>query len=102
MYRSFQNETNPLLKLWIRISDSESESVIPIPRIRQIRSLCSELDPVIPFEDSDPWIRFGVNDLSLRGLFWYPRWGGRRHFFRTLTTRKVTSPNPTGGTRIDP
>ncbi|GBM52132.1 hypothetical protein AVEN_189321-1 [Araneus ventricosus] len=27
---------------------------------------------------------------------------GRRHFFRTLTTGKVTSPNPTGGTRIDP
>ncbi|GBM26894.1 hypothetical protein AVEN_264750-1 [Araneus ventricosus] len=32
MYRSFQNETNPLLKLWIRISDSESESAIPNPR----------------------------------------------------------------------
>ncbi|GBN38588.1 hypothetical protein AVEN_110873-1 [Araneus ventricosus] len=31
MYRSFQNETNPLPKLWIRISDSESESVIPNP-----------------------------------------------------------------------
>ncbi|GBN80361.1 hypothetical protein AVEN_210971-1 [Araneus ventricosus] len=29
MYRSFQNETNPLPKLWIRINDSESESVIP-------------------------------------------------------------------------
>ncbi|GBO39474.1 hypothetical protein AVEN_219661-1, partial [Araneus ventricosus] len=28
-------------------------------------------------------------------------WVGRRHFFRTLTTGKVTSPNPTGGTRID-
>ncbi|GBN87224.1 hypothetical protein AVEN_253319-1, partial [Araneus ventricosus] len=26
------NETNPLRKLWIRISDSESESVIPNPR----------------------------------------------------------------------
>ncbi|GBN67483.1 hypothetical protein AVEN_87785-1 [Araneus ventricosus] len=32
MYRSFQNETNRLPKLWIRISDSESESVIPNPR----------------------------------------------------------------------
>ncbi|GBL85176.1 hypothetical protein AVEN_223377-1 [Araneus ventricosus] len=32
LYRSFQNETNPLPKLWIRISDSESESVIPNPR----------------------------------------------------------------------
>ncbi|GBM22706.1 hypothetical protein AVEN_81467-1 [Araneus ventricosus] len=32
MYRSFQNETNPLPKLWIRISDSESESVIPNSR----------------------------------------------------------------------
>ncbi|GBN15403.1 hypothetical protein AVEN_108704-1 [Araneus ventricosus] len=32
MYRSFQNETNPLPKLWIRISDFESESVIPNPR----------------------------------------------------------------------
>ncbi|GBN60028.1 hypothetical protein AVEN_29677-1 [Araneus ventricosus] len=30
-----------------------------------------------------------------------PGWVGRRHFFRTLTTGKVTSPNPTGGTRID-
>ncbi|GBM90800.1 hypothetical protein AVEN_237826-1 [Araneus ventricosus] len=29
MYRSFQNETNPLPKLWIRINDSEPESVIP-------------------------------------------------------------------------
>ncbi|GBM23318.1 hypothetical protein AVEN_107087-1, partial [Araneus ventricosus] len=26
------NETNPLPKLWIRIGDSESESVIPNPR----------------------------------------------------------------------
>ncbi|GBO03819.1 hypothetical protein AVEN_90451-1 [Araneus ventricosus] len=32
MYRSFQNETNPLPKLWIRIKDSESESVIPNKR----------------------------------------------------------------------
>ncbi|GBM70102.1 hypothetical protein AVEN_151566-1 [Araneus ventricosus] len=32
MYRSFQNETNPLPKLWIRASDYESESVIPNPR----------------------------------------------------------------------
>ncbi|GBL59561.1 hypothetical protein AVEN_49460-1 [Araneus ventricosus] len=32
LYRSFQNETNPLPKLWIRINDSESESVIPNPR----------------------------------------------------------------------
>ncbi|GBN97249.1 hypothetical protein AVEN_236687-1 [Araneus ventricosus] len=31
-----------------------------------------------------------------------PGWVERRHFFRTLTTGKVTSPNPTGGTRIDP
>ncbi|GBN02264.1 hypothetical protein AVEN_209042-1 [Araneus ventricosus] len=31
MYHSFQNETNPLPKLWILISDSESESVIPNP-----------------------------------------------------------------------
>ncbi|GBL75478.1 hypothetical protein AVEN_194653-1 [Araneus ventricosus] len=31
-----------------------------------------------------------------------PGWVGRRHFFRTLTTGKVTSPNPTGGSRIDP
>ncbi|GBM23996.1 hypothetical protein AVEN_274410-1 [Araneus ventricosus] len=30
-----------------------------------------------------------------------PGWIGRRHFFCTLTTGKVTSPNPTGGTRID-
>ncbi|GBL86159.1 hypothetical protein AVEN_89180-1 [Araneus ventricosus] len=33
---------------------------------------------------------------NLRGLFWYTRLGGGRHFFRTLTTGKVTSPNPTG------
>ncbi|GBN25830.1 hypothetical protein AVEN_172898-1 [Araneus ventricosus] len=26
----------------------------------------------------------------------------KRHFFHTSTTGKVTSPNPTGGTRIDP
>ncbi|GBN41409.1 hypothetical protein AVEN_151447-1 [Araneus ventricosus] len=32
MYRSFQNETNSLPKLWIRNNDSESESVIPNPR----------------------------------------------------------------------
>ncbi|GBN36955.1 hypothetical protein AVEN_127467-1 [Araneus ventricosus] len=94
MYRSYQNETNPLPKLWNRISDSESVSVIPNPRnqsesnsdsqirfrgfitnpipwIRQIRSLqrirsfWSELDPVVPFEDPDPRNRSGVNDSSL-------------------------------------
>ncbi|GBM97635.1 hypothetical protein AVEN_37175-1 [Araneus ventricosus] len=31
-----------------------------------------------------------------------PGWVGRCHFFRTLTTGKLTSPNPTRGTRIDP
>ncbi|GBN02078.1 hypothetical protein AVEN_243879-1 [Araneus ventricosus] len=31
-----------------------------------------------------------------------PSWVGRLHFFRTLTMGKVTSPNPTGDTRIDP
>ncbi|GBM84058.1 Tigger transposable element-derived protein 6 [Araneus ventricosus] len=31
-----------------------------------------------------------------------PGWVGRRHFFRKLTKGKVMSPNPTGGTRIDP
>ncbi|GBN37240.1 hypothetical protein AVEN_211500-1 [Araneus ventricosus] len=31
-----------------------------------------------------------------------PGWVKRSHFFRTLTTGKVTSSNPTGGTRIDP
>ncbi|GBO32562.1 hypothetical protein AVEN_107074-1 [Araneus ventricosus] len=85
MYRSFQNETNPLPKLWIGISDSESESVIPNPRnqsesnfdsrirfcgfianpIPRIRSFCSESDPFVPFEDPDPRIRSGVNDTSL-------------------------------------
>ncbi|GBL73506.1 hypothetical protein AVEN_159495-1 [Araneus ventricosus] len=77
MYRSFQNETNPLPKLWIRISDSESESVIPNPRIhhvitnpiRRIRSFWSESDPVVPFEDSDPRIRSGVSDSSL--VYWH-------------------------------
>ncbi|GBL83946.1 hypothetical protein AVEN_100834-1 [Araneus ventricosus] len=62
MYRSFQNETNPLPKLWIRICDSESESVIPNPRIR---SFWSESDPVVPFEDPDPRFRSGVNDSLL-------------------------------------
>ncbi|GBN34604.1 hypothetical protein AVEN_130431-1 [Araneus ventricosus] len=85
MYRSFQNETNPLPKLWIRISDSESESVIPNPRnqsesnsdsrirfpgfitdpIPRIRTFCSKSNPVVPFEDPDPRIRSGVNDSSL-------------------------------------
>ncbi|GBO03974.1 hypothetical protein AVEN_121681-1 [Araneus ventricosus] len=85
MYRSFQNETNSLPKLWIRISDSESESVIPNPRnqsesnsdsrirflgfimnrIPRIRSFWSESDPVVPFEDPDLQIRSGVNDSSL-------------------------------------
>ncbi|GBN82223.1 hypothetical protein AVEN_111552-1 [Araneus ventricosus] len=83
MYCSFQNETNPLPKLWIRISDSES--VIPNPRnqsesnsdsqirfrgfimnpIRRIRSFWSESDPVVAFEDPDPRIRSGVDDSSL-------------------------------------
>ncbi|GBM25427.1 hypothetical protein AVEN_245832-1 [Araneus ventricosus] len=82
MYRSFQNETNPLPKLWSRISDSESESVIPNPRnqsesnsdsriqfrgffmnlIRWIRNFWSESDPVVPFEDPDLRIRTGVNE----------------------------------------
>ncbi|GBM04639.1 hypothetical protein AVEN_75593-1 [Araneus ventricosus] len=39
--------------------------VNPIPRIRRIRSFCSESDPVVPFEDPDPRIRSGVNDSSL-------------------------------------
>ncbi|GBN42209.1 hypothetical protein AVEN_226628-1 [Araneus ventricosus] len=92
MYCSFQNETNPLPKLWIRISDSDSESIIPNPRnpiprihhesdfedssrirfrgfitnpIRRIRSFWSESDPVVPFEDPYPRIRSGVNDSSL-------------------------------------
>ncbi|GBO08058.1 hypothetical protein AVEN_46914-1 [Araneus ventricosus] len=34
----------------------------PIPRIR---SFWSESDPVVPFEDPDPRIRSGVNDISL-------------------------------------
>ncbi|GBM98753.1 hypothetical protein AVEN_74725-1 [Araneus ventricosus] len=93
MYRIFQNETNPLPKLWIRINDSESESVIPnqrnqsqsnsdsrirfrtfvtnlIPRnhhesIPRIRSFSSESDPLVPFEAPDPRNRSGVNDSSL-------------------------------------
>ncbi|GBM71313.1 hypothetical protein AVEN_156606-1 [Araneus ventricosus] len=31
-----------------------------------------------------------------------PGWGGRRHLSRCLIVEKVTSPNPTRGTRIDP
>ncbi|GBN08902.1 hypothetical protein AVEN_75462-1, partial [Araneus ventricosus] len=80
------NETNPLPKLWIRIGDSESESVIPNPRnqsesnsdsrirfrgfitnpIPRIRSFWSESDPVVPFEDPERRIRSGVNDSSLQ------------------------------------
>ncbi|GBN22676.1 hypothetical protein AVEN_187398-1 [Araneus ventricosus] len=45
MYRSFQNETNPLPKLWIRISNSELESVIPNPRNQSE----SNSDSRIPF-----------------------------------------------------
>ncbi|GBO13202.1 hypothetical protein AVEN_267084-1 [Araneus ventricosus] len=45
MYRSFQNETNLLPKLWIRISDSELESVIPNPRNQSE----SNSDSRIPF-----------------------------------------------------
>ncbi|GBN41206.1 hypothetical protein AVEN_65472-1 [Araneus ventricosus] len=55
-------ETNPLLRLWIRIGDSEWESVNPNP---QIRSFWSESDPVVPFEEPDPQIRFGVNVTSV-------------------------------------
>ncbi|GBN97045.1 hypothetical protein AVEN_149413-1 [Araneus ventricosus] len=93
MYRSFQNETNPLPKLWIRISDSESESVIPNPRnqskynsdsrirfrgfvtnliprnhhesIKQIRSFSSKSDLRVPFEALDLRNRSGVNDSLL-------------------------------------
>ncbi|GBM36192.1 hypothetical protein AVEN_97563-1 [Araneus ventricosus] len=45
---------------------------------------------------------YWVSSKTSTGLFWYPRLGWERHFLRTLTTGKVTSPNPTGGTRIDP
>ncbi|GBN37346.1 hypothetical protein AVEN_94901-1 [Araneus ventricosus] len=38
----------------------------------------------------------------VRGLFWYRRFVGRRHFSRSLTMEKVTSPNPSGCTRIGP
>ncbi|GBN63731.1 hypothetical protein AVEN_12984-1 [Araneus ventricosus] len=41
------------------------------------------------------------NHLYLRVYSGTPCWVGRRHFFRTFTTGKVTSTNPTGGTRID-
>ncbi|GBM41292.1 hypothetical protein AVEN_202884-1 [Araneus ventricosus] len=87
MYRSrtkqilFQNYVS-------RISDSESESIIPnprnqsesnsdsrirfrgfitnpIPRYRRIRSFWSKSDPVVPFEEPDPRNRSGVNDSSL-------------------------------------
>ncbi|GBM90252.1 hypothetical protein AVEN_154261-1 [Araneus ventricosus] len=77
--------TNPLLRLCIRISDSESESANPnrnqqirihgfthpIPRIRsfqRLRSFWSESDSFVPFEESDPRIRSGVNDTSLLGI----------------------------------
>ncbi|GBM67639.1 hypothetical protein AVEN_81141-1 [Araneus ventricosus] len=40
--------------------------------------------------------------LDFRVYSGTPGWVGRRYFFSTLTTGKVTSPNPTGGTRIDP
>ncbi|GBN08975.1 hypothetical protein AVEN_163246-1 [Araneus ventricosus] len=48
--------------------------------------------------------RYGGFESSeiLLGLFWYPRLDWRRHIYRCLRTEKVTSPNPTGGTRIDP
>ncbi|GBO41958.1 hypothetical protein AVEN_259490-1 [Araneus ventricosus] len=100
MYRSFQNKTNPLPKLWILISDSESESVIPnsrnqseynsdsrirfrgfitnpIPRIHQEsiprnRSFWSESDPVFPFEDPYSRNRSRENDSSLT-------WGRKSH-----------------------
>ncbi|GBM64497.1 hypothetical protein AVEN_123693-1 [Araneus ventricosus] len=43
--------------------------------------------------------------VTLEGLGVYsgtPGWVGRRHFSRPSTTEKVTSPNPTASTRIDP
>ncbi|GBN97039.1 hypothetical protein AVEN_149407-1 [Araneus ventricosus] len=100
MYRSSQNEANHLPKLWIRISDSESESVIPNPRnnsdsnsdsrirfrgfvtnliprnhhesIPRIRSFSSKSDPLVTFEAPDPRNRSGVNDSSLP-------WGRKPH-----------------------
>ncbi|GBN69946.1 hypothetical protein AVEN_214837-1 [Araneus ventricosus] len=65
MYRSFQNETNPLPKLWIRISDSESESVIPNPRnqseynsdsrIRFREFIRNRLREIVPFGRNRIW-----------------------------------------------
>ncbi|GBN24970.1 hypothetical protein AVEN_245948-1 [Araneus ventricosus] len=43
-----------------------------------------------------------VQDWNKLGIYsGIPSWNGRSHFFHTLTTGKVTSPNPTGDTRID-
>ncbi|GBL86707.1 hypothetical protein AVEN_170757-1, partial [Araneus ventricosus] len=43
-----------------------------------------------------------ANTYDLRVYAGDPGWVERRHFFRTLTAGKVTSPNPAGGTRMDP
>ncbi|GBM75935.1 hypothetical protein AVEN_125343-1 [Araneus ventricosus] len=60
-------ETNPLPKLWIRISDSESESIIPNPRNQSESDsadssrigfgnsfLLVGIGSIFPFEDPDP------------------------------------------------
>ncbi|GBN11975.1 hypothetical protein AVEN_214638-1 [Araneus ventricosus] len=75
-----EKETNPLLRLWIRISDSESEheaaeSVNPIRQIHKSESTDSFLladlfflvgiGSFVPFQEPDPRIRSGVNDTSL-------------------------------------
>ncbi|GBM13110.1 hypothetical protein AVEN_233350-1 [Araneus ventricosus] len=63
----------------------ETGCVTSRPRVRRPRNVGRKVQP----ED-------------LRVYSGTPGWVGRRHFFRWLTTGKVTSPNPTGGTRIDP
>ncbi|GBN56649.1 hypothetical protein AVEN_204249-1 [Araneus ventricosus] len=80
MYRSFQNETNPLPKLWIRISDSESESVISNPRTQSESNSYSQIRfrSIVPFcrffpsgrffEDPDQLIRSEMNDRSVVGF----------------------------------
>ncbi|GBN40454.1 hypothetical protein AVEN_88046-1 [Araneus ventricosus] len=55
---------------------------------------------ILHSESEEGWMP--PDDDDYRVYSGTPRWVGRRHFFRTLTTGKVTSPNLTGSTRIDP
>ncbi|GBL79635.1 hypothetical protein AVEN_18188-1 [Araneus ventricosus] len=88
---------------------SKSQFYTSIAGTSNLRSFSFRIHPINSIFTAEAFaICQAIDDLSvpnsniLRVYSGTLGWVGRRHFFRTLTTGKVTSPDPTGVTRIDP